>query len=254
MGLSGLTGLSGESGLITAAAVVPSGTNPGKTNLIAWWALDEESGNRADSHTNALTLTDNNTVLYTAGVVSNAALFAVANSEYLSHADDLLLRTGNIDFTLGCWVKLTTKPTQRFISKYQPTLNKREYTVAYYSVLDKFFFQTARDGGVSVDTVWADTLGSPSTGTFYFVIAEHDSVNDLLTIQVNNGTIDSAAGYVAGVWTGGDGLFTLSGNSNGIETMDGALDEAFFYKRLLTAEEKTWFYNGGAGRTYADLL
>ena len=37
-------------------------TKPSIADLLAWWQLDEASGNRADSHTGGYTLTDNNTV------------------------------------------------------------------------------------------------------------------------------------------------------------------------------------------------
>ena len=33
----------------------------------------------------------------------------------------------------------------------------------------------------------------------------------------------------------------------------GSLDEFCIYKRVLSADEISWLYNAGAGRTYADL-
>jgi hypothetical protein len=42
-----------------------------KTSLLAFWALDEVSGNRSDSHTGGYTLTDNNTVTQAEGHVSS---------------------------------------------------------------------------------------------------------------------------------------------------------------------------------------
>ena len=56
-----------------------------KDDLISWWSMDEESGERADSH-GTMTLTDNATVLYDTGKVGNAADFEAGTSEYLSHA------------------------------------------------------------------------------------------------------------------------------------------------------------------------
>jgi hypothetical protein len=35
--------------------------------------------------------------------------------------------------------------------------------------------------------------------------------------------------------------------------LNGYLDEAFLYRRLLTLDEVTWLYNSGAGRAYADV-
>lgn len=91
-----VVGLSGLSGLALA------GANPLLTGLDAWYQLDEASGNRADSTSNARTLTDNNTVTQAAGLIGSAALFTAANSESLSRADTTFSLTGN-NWTISLW-------------------------------------------------------------------------------------------------------------------------------------------------------
>jgi len=46
------------------------------------------------------------------------------------------------------------------------------------------------------------------------------------------------------------------GAQNTSETFffDGLIEEVAFYKRVLTAAERTWLYNSGAGRAYAEVL
>ena len=95
--------------ILLFSTVQAAPTNPGTTNLEAWWKLDEESGTRDDAH-GSNDLSDNNTVGFTAGKYSNAASFILANSEYLSIGDNNSLSTGDIDFTLGCWVEIASKP------------------------------------------------------------------------------------------------------------------------------------------------
>jgi len=84
--------------------------NPGTTGLVAWWSLDEASGNRADSH-GGNTLTDNNTVGYAAGKVGNAADFESGDSEYLlcTPASAVPAAAG---WTLGAWVRWETVTPQ----------------------------------------------------------------------------------------------------------------------------------------------
>ena len=54
------------------------------TLLQAFWPMNEQSGNRVDVFNSpGIALVDNNTVASTGGVLSNAAWFASANSEYL---------------------------------------------------------------------------------------------------------------------------------------------------------------------------
>jgi hypothetical protein len=45
----------------------------------------------------------------------------------------------------------------------------------------------------NVGTVYANALGTPATGTWYFVVGWHVSANNTLNIQVNNGTVNSVA-------------------------------------------------------------
>ncbi len=35
---------------------------------------------------------------------------------------------------------------------------------------------------------------------------------------------------------------------------DGIIDEAFIARRVYTDDERSWFWNGGAGRRYTDLI
>ena len=46
--------------------------NPGTTDLVSWWELNEESGTRVDAH-GSNDLADNETVLYGTLVQGNAA-------------------------------------------------------------------------------------------------------------------------------------------------------------------------------------
>ena len=71
-----LAGLFSLSGLGADAAPLRLPSNPGTTGLVSYWALDETSGTRYDSH-GSNDLTDNNTVGYTTGVQGNAADFIV---------------------------------------------------------------------------------------------------------------------------------------------------------------------------------
>ena len=93
---------------------------PQKNYITAFWKLDEESGTRYDETDNDNDLTDNNTVTYDTGKISNAAKFTKANSEYLSIADGS--QTGldlTVDWTICCWVKSNNAGDyEGIVSKY----------------------------------------------------------------------------------------------------------------------------------------
>lgn len=214
-------------------------------SIVAYWDLDEASGTRVDDP-GANDLTDNNTVTSNTGIISNAGQFTAANSEYLSRSDNTDLSTGNIDFTFVAWAYLDSKGANRsIVSKYSSSAN-REYNVYYGTTADRFIFEVSNDG-TAVTTVTANNLGIPATSTWYFVVAWHDATNDTLNIQVNNGTVDSVS-YSAGVFDSTAPF--MIGARNGAMFWNGRIDEVGFWKRTLTAGERTQLYNSGAGCTY----
>lgn len=227
---------------------------PIKDSLVSWWTLEEESGNRADSHgTN--TLTDVNTVTYDAGIIGNAAQFTNATTEYLNIVSNATVQTGNIDFTIAAWVYLDNNATnQMLVGKDHVTAGQREYVLKYSQTDDNFQFSvfTAVDTAVSVDE---NTLGTPSVATWYYVVVWHDAAGDTINIQVNNNTTTSQAtgGSLQAASTAplrlGARLYT-----DFEDYLDGRMDETAIWKRVLTANEKTWLYNGGVGRSYAELF
>lgn len=221
------------------------------TSLISYYKMDEASGTRVDSVVaSANDLTDNNTVTSAAGKISNAGQFTRANSEYLSHADNASLSTGDIDFTWAAWVYMDSKPAQTLyiIDKEGAASTDVEYMLRWTDYLDRFDFFT---GGSSYINVTANTLGAPSLSTWYLIIVWHDSVANTINIQVNNGTVDSVGtGGVAPPDTTNPVYIGARTNGGPSNFWDGRIDEVGFWKRVLTATERTNLYNGGAGVTY----
>lgn len=183
------------------------------------------------------------------------AQFTLANSEYLSKADNASLSMGDIDFTICGWMYLDAKATYQYgIAKYNYTPNKREYSLAYNNAADLFEFAVSGDGTTTQRTIrTAATLGSPSTGTWYFVLAWHDATANTINIMVNDGAADSSA-HTTGVFDS-DSTFNLGSSS--LATPDfflgGRMQGVGVWKRTLTTAEKTYLYNAGVGRAYDEL-
>lgn len=229
-------------------------SNPGKAGLEAWWSLDEESGARADSH-GSNNLADNATVLFDTGKKSNAADFELSNSEFLDIVDNASLSFGDEALTIGCWVKHeTTAVGQTIMGKWDATADTREYRLRFDLAADRFSFFISDDGSASSQEN-ADELGVPLNATWYFIIGWHDPDANTKNIQVDNGTVDSGA-YSDGINDDvTDFLIGAQKNGGGYSGyFDGLVDEAFIYRRVLTADERTWLYNSGNGRAYNELL
>jgi len=230
-------------------------STPGKTDLIAWWALDETIGTRADSH-GSNDLSDNNSVGYATGKQGNAADFEKSSDQYLSIADNADLSFGDEDFTICAWVKLESHTQSgAIVAKYRFTgANQRAYLLRVDGGgTNKFQWALSGDGSAS-DSIYADNLGTVSDGIWYFVVAWHDSVNDEMGIQVNSGISDTKA-YSSGCYDNTESFFI--GIDNNVDTsrdLDGLVDEICIYGRILSQDEIDWLYNGGLGRAYSELF
>lgn len=222
-----------------AGAAPPS---PLLTDLVSYWKLDEESGTRNDSHgTNHLT--DNNTVLFAAGKQGNAAVFVRANAEYLDIADNASLSTGNVDFSLAAWVWINAADENSFVSKGNQVDSTREYILRAIAGVPRF----ALCDGVS-ETVVAVAAGAISTGAWHLLVAWHDAVNNVIGLQVDNGTPVTTA--TAGVFSADRaGSFSLGFETDTLK-LNGRMDEVAFAKRVWTADERAQLWNSGNGVTY----
>ncbi len=230
------------------------GINPGTRDLAAWWELNEESGNRSDSH-GANTLTDNNTVLFQAGKVGNAADFEDTTEESLSVADNAALSMGDIDVAFVTWIKMETDKTHYIFSKYVVGGDEREYYLRYNTTTNVFEFVCSSNGQAGgLTTCPATDFGEPSTGVFYFIMVRHDATANTVEVSVNDGTKTSTA-HSGGIHPGTSPFFMGAHNGTGAPAnwWDGLIDETAIIKRKLSNGEVTWFYNDGNGRAYSEL-
>ena len=220
------------------------------TNLISYWKLDESSGDRADSQgTN--TLTDNNTVASATGKINLGADFEAGNpGESLSHADNTSLSTGDIDFSVSCWIKVESFDLTGSIACKGDNLGDEAATewALYVNSSNELHFRVGKNGSGFGDVAWSSTI---STATWYHVVAWHDSVNNQVGIVVNAGTAATAS-WSAGV-NDTTNPFYMGSDGSGDRQYDGLVDEFGFWKRVLTSLEISQLYNAGAGLPFSSF-
>ncbi|MGD9725212.1 MAG: tail fiber domain-containing protein [Nitrospiraceae bacterium] len=217
------------------------------TNLIAYWKLDEVSGNRADSK-GSNTLTDTNTVTSIAGKQSNAAVFTKANSEYLTATDNSSLSVGDIDFYMACWIYQTLDDdTDQYIAAKAGASGNRAWRMWIDD--DLFIHFQVFDASNNNSSVTASSFGALTLNTWYFVEAWHDSVGNVIGVAVN--TTSNTSAHTTGV-KDDTGPFQL-GADNGASFYQGYIDEFGFWKYMPASGDRTFLYNSGAGRTYTNI-
>lgn len=237
------------------------GTSPGTTGLLAWWALDETSGTRADSHSNGFDLGVVSTPGYTTGKKGNAVTVNVVNGagSYVAKTDsgNLLDCPAGSSITVCCWVYLNNMPSNN------------AYPVSRWGVggADQadWGFNIYANGRAEATAARYGTQTNATTGagvisatTWYFLTLIYDhtvGTYGTVSIAVNNGTPTSAALPSAKV--AGSGIQLSIGDlghvSAGYGNMSGAVDEVCAYQRVLNGDELEWLYNEGAGRAYSEL-
>ena len=218
------------------------------TSLVAYWSLDESSGSAIDAYGDN-DLTDDVTVASTTGKVSNCRDFEADSAKYLYRTSTADLSMGDVDFSVQAWVQIESKSTTRTILAKFATASA-EYLLQHDNSIDRFQF-VVKTLASTFKTAIANNLGAPSLATWYLVHAWHDSVNNEIGIAVNAGTADTLAN-ADGVQSGNDN-FVLGLNNGSDNYWDGLIDEVGVWKKVLTSTERTWLYNSGNGRSYADI-
>ncbi|MBI4157440.1 DUF2341 domain-containing protein [Candidatus Woesebacteria bacterium] len=223
-----------------------------QVGLVSFWKMDVSSAgsahvNRVDSYRDN-NLRDPNTVASGVGIKSNGVDFEATNEEYLEIEDNADLSTGDIDFTISAWVKLETKTAHGSIVSKRDAAWTGEYELLFNVNQDRFQFVLI-DDTQTVCNALANNLGSPSTGTWYHIVAWHDASANNCGIKVNNGTTDTAS--ETGIAANTAANFRIGARYTA-ETLffDGIIDEVGFWKKVLSTQEITDLYNSGAANSF----
>lgn len=219
---------------------------------VAHWKFDEAGGAvDAPDGIGSITLAQTGSPASVAGKVGTCRSLVAAGPQYFSVASDATLRvSSSYDWGFTWWTKLTSKAmTMHLIGNRTAAL---DYWVRYDAGADRLELVVWAPAAASSATVRADALGSPSTATWYFGATWFDSAAQTINIQINNGTVNSAA------WTASTNntstTFEIGAGAGG-ETWDGLVDEITLFKNgFPTAAERTAIYNGGSGVPLATLL
>jgi hypothetical protein len=223
-------------------------------SMIAYWELEEASGQRSDAHgTNHLSVV--NAVGRLTGRVGFAADFELSSTQYLEADSETPLRMGDNDRTICAWVNLESKSgNMSIVSKDTDSPgSSRDFTLDYALSSTKFRFYI--NGGGGADTiVSSEDVVNPSLSTWYFLVAWHNAAADTLNLQINNGTVNSHTtnGTVPQTSTA---PFRIGARAYaGFEDyFDGLIDQVGIWNRVLTTDERTSLYNGGNGLAYSAI-
>jgi hypothetical protein len=228
-------------------------TNPGTTNLVSWWALEENGGTAYDSHGSNHLTEVSGAIPAVTGKVGNGRDFEAGDTEYLEIADNASLSFGDEGFAIGFWAKIESTDASNYrgaLGKYDTATGKREYLFYIPTGTTKFTFIVSSDGTVG-NAHSATITNNIGTGTWAFIMGWHDPDANKVYISVNNGTPVETA-HSGGCFNS-TAPFRIGQYTDNTHHFDGVIDEPAIFRSVLTADERTWWYNDGNGRSYSEL-
>lgn len=218
--------------------------------VIDHWSFEEAgTGNRTGEKGNVLTATG--TISATTGKVGSCVDLERANTEYFSRTHDGTFSTGDISFSVSFWALLRTgwgaSNGYAVIKGGTAGGIDTEYAIMVNTSNKARFFAYDTTSTVAWDFTSTATL---SENTWYHIVATHNSVTNVASLYVNNGTPDTATS-VPPPHTRTSGL--QIGRINSGAYWDGSIDELTFFNYALSAADVATLYNGGSGLAYSNF-
>ncbi len=215
---------------------------------LAYYKLDESSGNAADATGNGYTLTNTGTVTFSTGLINNGS-YNTTSSQYLGRSSAFGL-TSSSNFSISLWIKLTSDNTaDRDIFNFDVT-GASGSTIRgvyeYNSGTRRLRFYRA-----SNTNTFLDINGNIGTNAWYHLVFTYNGGTGAMALYKNN----------AAAVTGTNSGTTNNANSSQFNIMstvqysfnaplNGGMDEVGIWNAVLTSGEVSELYNGGAGLAY----
>lgn len=217
----------------------PLTDSPSLYGAVAYYKLDESSGNASDATGSGYTLTNNGTTAYSTGKINNGAVFDNTAGKNLDYNGNLSFAGGGTR-TFSCWVNCSSFAVDGYV------LDNTTTTAGSGSANRRFILYTGSDSKIhmfaSGNEVTTSTL---STGTWYHcVVTQNGTTWELFLNGTSQGTTTmSTASYADDSFRIGE---SYAGGGYGRSTVD----EVGVWLRVLSGTEITQLYNSGSGLAY----
>lgn len=242
----------------TTAGWIVDTTTSLSTSLQAYWKMDEASGTRFDQ-IGGLNLTDFTGINSVVGLRGQAAdFFSTANSCLFRVGNSSLSVTSSENFSTHCYIYLEStagdfvNSTYRCFQYTNSDGSTQEYTllktVSSGFPVFRFSVQSASSGIVSVN---AGSFGAVTSGQWYSVVA-WSSANSHIGISVNLSVNTTAISSASQINSNGSLTLGVNNTSALAQYLPGRIDELGWWKKVLSAQERSNLYGGGSGNTYSN--
>lgn len=220
-------------------------------NLQGYWRLESDG---TDSSANGYNLTTSAAPDYAAGVFGNGADFELGNLDYLSIAN---ASCANLEITgsktWSCWVKFESHTAGSYFMAKCDTGTTTIVGFRYNTSAGLGFIGAGLGGGGNEN----NTGVHPVDGTWYHLVARHNTADTTLAVFVNNVKYSVTATGTTSDTNGDFALGRLGANTTSSYYFDGMIDDAAVWNRALSDAEIGYLYNGSIkkfmGQTDANI-
>ncbi len=177
--------------------------------------------------------------------------FALQNTAFngvTASAGDAYWGMGDTDYTMCCWAMRQTGTAAPY--PFSVRVGGDAYNAYGLQMGTNFNWYCSPNGSSSYYAYYPYTI---TNGVWYFLMGRHDSVNNLLTISVNNGLYAASSAYSLG-GRSSSGLYVLIGASEGALARACTVNRCGIWNRLLTADEEAFLWGSGIGRGWPFYL
>lgn len=217
-------------------------------NLVAGWHLDESSGN-AEDVLGTHTLTNENSVTYTAGLINNCADLGASNTNKRLYRANSLGYLKTSSWSQAGWVKLKNENTglwNIFDSRNGTDYHLQYIRYDYPGSVHTLVCGRGSNGVGATETTYAVDLG---TTNWHHIVGTYDGTN--LRLYLDGSLV--AGPTAGGSWANGNSISdqtTLGASGNGFIYASAQFDEVYYFDVALSATEVSQLYNSGDGLAY----
>jgi len=211
---------------------------------VAYWKLDESSGNAVDSVGSA-TLTNTNAT-YATGKINNGAVFNGTNAKLVKTA--YAVGIGNAYTYAGWFNPDVLNLSNRTLFNIRPASGGNN-NIALEGLVDGYIRGIQFNSSGTIIKDYRTTSLPLSVGTFYHIAVTWNGTDFKIYVNGAEPTVTKSVDIAGSLTSTDRGVFV--GNEAGTGNYwDGMIDELGLWSSALTSSEVLELYNSGSGKTY----
>jgi hypothetical protein len=220
-------------------------------SLLAYWKLDESSGDAIDSVGSNDGTVSGATQGVTGKIIDSYSFDGI--NDKVEFGSDSSLDPGTSDFSISLWFKTSTDDRDVLWCNGGDEVTPR--VVLYTKGSSGDFEVQIRDSGSSIDSFFSDTDGTFYNGLWHHLVVnlDRDGNVSFYLDGSSHGVDDISAFDGDTIWSGSSKTTIGNKPNSDTQAFNGLIDEVGYWNRTLNSSEIQALYNSGSGLAYSEF-